>query len=207
MIGQAFMKIGLCGGTFNPPHIGHTELALDFYENSNPDLLIIVPSFIPPHKAASSVAAFHRFNMAKLAFLALGEQGINYFVSDYEISRNDVSYTINTVNHFITNYNVSSVDLCIGSDMLLSFETWKNAEELMKKCHIFSKARHRDEMEKLSDFSSYLKKRYDANVTIMPGKVCDVSSTQIRSFSTSGHFSEIDARVAKYIKANGLYRQ
>ena len=206
MIGQAFMKIGLFGGTFNPPHIGHTELALDFYENSNPDLLIIVPSFIPPHKAASSVAAFHRFNMAKLAFLVLGEQGINYFVSDYEISRNDVSYTINTVNYFLKKYNVSSIDLCVGSDMLLSFETWKNATELMKKCHIFSKARHPEEVKKLKEFSSYLKEKYEAVVTIMPGKVYDVSSSQIRSFSLKNEISRLDKRVAKYIKANSLYR-
>ena len=78
------MKIGLYGGTFDPPHMGHLHLAEDFYMECGCDLLIVMPSFIPPHKQSAGTSALSRYDMARLAFLALGEKGFNYTVSNFE---------------------------------------------------------------------------------------------------------------------------
>ena len=114
------MNIGLFGGSFNPPHRGHTALAEEFYSASFADLLIVMPSFIPPHKAASAIPAADRLAMTRLAFLKLGEKGVNYTVSDYEIRRHDTSYTFETVRYLLAHYAEKTLSLCVGSDMFLS---------------------------------------------------------------------------------------
>lgn len=197
------MKIGLFGGTFDPPHKGHTGLAYDFYNESKPDLLVVMPSFIPPHKANAICSAVHRFNMTRLAFLCMGETGVNYQISDYEITKNNVSYTIDTVNYLLERYQTDKIHLCIGSDMLFSFEKWTNATELMSRCVLYSKARYPDEQNPLLKHAEYLKSTYNADVHIMNGTIINVSSTLLR---TELNEELIDDRVLKYIKDNGLYR-
>ncbi len=198
------MKIGLFGGTFDPPHLGHIQLALDFYKSSDVDLLIVMPSFIPPHKARSGTDVERRLQMTKIACLKLGELGVNYTVSDFEIKKQDTSYTINTVNYLLEKYGVDKISLCIGSDMLLSFESWKNADELMRKCHIFSKERTVGEYDELSRFALYLKEKYGAEVTVMCGNTLEVSSTELR-LSDRAAEALLDPDVAEFIKNNRLY--
>lgn len=198
------MKIGLFGGTFDPPHIGHTELAYDFYRSSNPDLLIVMPSFIPPHKANYGTSPSARFEMTKLAFLPLGELGVNYIVSDYEISKADTSYTIDTVNYLLKRYCVEKIDLCVGSDMLFYFEKWKSAEQLMQKCVIYTKERFQNEHTSLCDYADYLTEKYGAEIHIMPGQVVEISSTELRNDSRC---ALISPAVSEYMKKNGLYEK
>lgn len=203
------MRIGLFGGTFDPPHLGHIELAKEFYFASNVDLLIIMPSFIPPHKDKSKTNAEVRLEMARLAFSRLGELGINYYVSDYEISKKDTSYTINTVNYLLEKYNTSEISLCIGSDMLLSFEKWKASKELMEKCHIYSKARMQGEYLKLCSFSEHLKNKYGAKIHIINESVFEISSTSLRNavFEESKDADSllISKEILDYIKKNKIY--
>ena len=198
------MKIGLFGGTFDPPHLGHIQLALDFYKASDVDLLIVMPSFIPPHKASSSTDVETRLQMTKIACLKLGELGVNYTVSDFEINKQDTSYTINTVNFLLGKYGIDKISLCVGSDMLLSFESWKSADELMKKCHIYSKEREVGEYDELSRFAMYLKEKYSAEVTVMNGNTIEVSSTELR-LGDKNVQTLLDPSVARFIKNNGLY--
>ena len=197
------MKIGLYGGTFDPPHKGHTTLAYDFYKASSADLLIVMPSFIPPHKQNANTSALSRYEMARLAFLSLGEMGVNYTVSNYEITKNDTSYTIETVNHLLAKYNEEKICMCVGSDMLYYFEKWKCADELMKKCVLYSKAREAGEYEKLCAHGRYLEKNYGAEIHIMNGNVLEVSSTEIRNLQKP---ELLDVRVSAFIEKHGLYR-
>lgn len=198
------MKIGLFGGTFDPPHLGHIQLALDFYKESNVDLLIVMPSFIPPHKARSGTDVEKRLEMTKIACLKLGELGVNYTVSDYEIKKQDTSYTIETVNCLLKKYGVEKISLCIGSDMLLSFESWKCAQELMRKCHIYSKEREAGEYDELYRFALYLKGKYGAEVNVMKGNTLEISSTELRLGDKEAE-SLLDPAVSAFIKNNRLY--
>ena len=199
------MKIGLFGGTFNPPHLGHTRLALDFYDCAAPDLLIVMPSFLPPHKAPAAVSPAVRLAMTRLACLALGERGVNYTVSDYEIVRGGKSFTIDTVNHLFAEYHVSELALCIGSDMLFSFESWKCADELMHKCRLFTKERLPGERARLREFADKLTARYGADITVMPSDALEVSSTALRE-GENARDTLLDPRVRAFIEQNALYK-
>ena len=199
------MNIGLFGGSFNPPHRGHTALAEEFYNASGADLLIVMPSFIPPHKAASAIPAADRLAMTRLAFLKLGEKGINYTVSDYEIRRRDTSYTFETVRYLLAFYAEKTLALCVGSDMFLSFETWKNAEELLKSCHLYTKARHSGAKAALEAYAAVLKEKYGTESTVMEGTVIDVSSTALRTQENAAAQTLLDPIVRAYVKKHRLY--
>ncbi len=198
------MKIGLFGGTFNPPHLGHTSLAIDFYFESGIDLLIIMPSFIPPHKDCATDATF-RLEMTKLAFCDLEKHGINYIVSDYEIKKGGVSYTVDTVEYLLNEYNEENLALCVGSDMFLSIESWKNPEKLLKKCSLYTKEREMGEYEKMCLFGNMLEEKYGASIHIMKNEAVEVSSTALRS-SDNRTTELISPKVEDYIKKNNLYK-
>ncbi|MBO4343351.1 MAG: nicotinate (nicotinamide) nucleotide adenylyltransferase, partial [Clostridia bacterium] len=198
------MKIGLFGGSFNPPHIGHTLIARDFYYASGVDLLIIMPAYVSPFKGKTDVGADKRFEMTKLAFLPLGEEGICYKVSDYEISKGGVSYTIDTVEHLLREYKAEKIRLCVGSDMLFSIENWKDARALMEKCVIYSKERKDGEYESLCAHAEHLREKYGAQVVIMQKKPYEASSTEARTDLKSLE-NTVCEKVREYIKKNRLF--
>jgi len=107
-----------------------------------------------------------------------------------------------TVNHLLKEYGVDRICMCVGSDMLYCFEKWKCAEELMKKCVLYSKARVENEYAKLCCHGRYLEEKYGAEIHIMNGSVLEVSSTELRNSEKN---SLIDIRVSDYIKKHGLY--
>ena len=197
------MDIGLFGGTFDPPHIGHINLARRFYAKSRSDLLIVMPANIPPHKASSTTPAAMRLEMTRLACLSLGEEGINYTVSDYEINRSDKSYTYLTVKYLREKYRPEVINLCVGSDMLFSFDTWKCAEEILVSCRIFSLAREEGEYDEMCRKAKYFNDNYGADVHIMKGSPVVASSTDIRNGGEMEKLTE--KRVYEYIKSHGLY--
>ena len=202
------MKIGLFGGTFDPPHIGHLRIAEAFYAASDVDLMLIMPSFIPPHKAASATDALYRFEMCRIAFAPLGEKGVCYRVDDYEITRDDTSYTYLTVRHLLKQYGVDLVSLCVGSDMLMSFERWRCADELMKKCVLYTMARDGGEDAALREHAAYLRDTFGAVVHIMDVPYTTVSSTAIRAALAAEDGAErglIGENVVHYAREHGLY--
>ncbi|HRU39743.1 MAG TPA: adenylyltransferase/cytidyltransferase family protein, partial [Candidatus Goldiibacteriota bacterium] len=90
-------KYGIFGGTFNPPHIGHLEIAREAVERFGLDMVFFVPSFLPPHKDPRGVIdSSHREKMTRL----LIEGNAKFMLSDYEISKKTVYYSIDTIRHF-----------------------------------------------------------------------------------------------------------
>ena len=94
------MKIVLFGGTFDPVHAEHVKLARGAIKELSPDKLIVLPSYVPPHKAGASASAEHRLKMAQIAF----SFDPRIEVSDYEISKGGSSYSYITVEHFRSLY-------------------------------------------------------------------------------------------------------
>jgi len=120
-------KIGLYGGTFAPPHLGHVHAARAFLRAIPVDRLLIMPTFQPPHKAkAAGDTPEVRLEMCRAAFGDI--PGIE--VSDYEIAKADVSYTVQTLRH-LTAENREIYLLC-GTDMFLTLEKWYQAEEIFR---------------------------------------------------------------------------
>jgi len=126
------MKVGIFGGAFNPPHIGHVQAALTAVEKSNIDLLIVIPTGISPHKGLpdDSPDTEARFIMTQNAFSSSkGSDGIK--ISDIEINSSESNYTIDTVRAVIQDYPNCEILLLVGTDMYNTLDSWKDSDELL----------------------------------------------------------------------------
>jgi nicotinate-nucleotide adenylyltransferase len=127
------MKIGLYGGSFNPPHIGHLILAEMIHEALNLDLVLFVPSAIPPHKDDDSMlAAEERLRLTELAVAGNERFG----VSDVEIRRGGTSYTVDTVDEIGRIHPRALLWLIVGTDNLVSFHRWKEYAAILERCRL-----------------------------------------------------------------------
>lgn len=194
------MRTGIFGGTFNPPHNGHKKLAREFAGRLSLDLLLIIPDYIPPHKSAENLAGEEdRLNMCRLCF----DDEIMR-VSDIEIARKGRSYTVNTLEQLKEEYADDELFFLMGSDMLLSFHTWREPERILDYAVICAAERLDGETEKLKAYvDEYFPHRKDRFI-IMDFDPVEISSTEIRN----GKISEsefLPEKVAAYIKERGLY--
>lgn len=114
------MKIGLFGGAFNPVHNGHMAIARAAIKTAKLDKLIFIPTGNAPHKKESSVSREDRYNM--LVEAIRGEE--NMFVSDYEIKREEVNYSADTVEYFKSVYPDDELFFLIGDDSYKQFDSW-----------------------------------------------------------------------------------
>ena len=189
------MKIGIFGGTFNPPHIGHRYLLEQIQRILKCERIIIIPSNIPPHKDLADNQPEHRLNMVKLAFP-------EYEVSDIEITRQGKSYTVDTLRYLKKIYpNDELVFLC-GSDMFLSMETWREPQSIMKMATIAVAARKRRLLLKLLITKWKYQRKYGARCKILPIKPLLMSSTQLRLDMME---EAVEPAVCDYIQEHNLY--
>lgn len=129
------MKICLFGGTFDPPHIGHLLVAQTIFESEDFDKMFFIPALNPPHKDSSSITAIeHRVKMLELAI----QDNPQFEISDLEVTRGGVSYSIDTIQALKKENGFSSDELyfLLGSDTLKSFHTWKEPEAILKECQV-----------------------------------------------------------------------
>ncbi len=123
------MKIGIYGGTFNPPHIGHLIVAERVCTELSMDKIMFIPSFISPHKQdGESELADHRLAMTKLAV----SDNLKFTYSDYEVLKKETSYTINTLEHLKQKYRSDSFYIIIGMDNYLTFHLWKEPTRVLE---------------------------------------------------------------------------
>lgn len=127
------MKICLFGGTFDPPHIGHLIIAQTVCEAENFDKIIFIPAFQPPHKL-DITPIINRFEMLQIA---IGGNP-NFEISDIEIKRRGVSYSIDTIRAIKKEIDsdINNTYYLIGSDSLLDFHNWKDSKEILNECQV-----------------------------------------------------------------------
>jgi nicotinate-nucleotide adenylyltransferase len=125
------MKIGILGGTFDPIHLGHLQLAQNARAQFSLDKVIFVPAYQPPHKPEflSRTSAEDRYEMLRLAIE--GEPFLE--PSDCELVRKGISYTCDTIDTFAEKYPNSTFFLILGKDAFAGIDTWHRAAELKKK--------------------------------------------------------------------------
>ena len=125
-------NIGIFGGTFNPPHKSHLRIAKCFIEQMRLDLCYFVPTFVSPFKnnpnQSENIDKKHILNMLKL----LIKQTPSVEISNYEIEKEGISYTIDTVRHFKELYPEPNLFLLIGLDNLVKFNKWKNYKDILE---------------------------------------------------------------------------
>lgn len=199
------MKIGIYGGSFDPPHIEHINLCVNAVKSLNLDRLFIVPAKIPPHKKVQPISGEYRLEMVKLALSNVDVPQIT--VSDFELNSAGKSYTYLTIEHFKSLYKDAQIYFLMGTDMLENFPTWKEPKAILNMAKLYVFGRDGESMERakqvfLNAFPDGLNSLVFANFS---GKM--VSSTHVRHMLTLG----LDAKeflyqnVIDYIKSNNLY--
>lgn len=196
------MKTCIFGGTFDPVHYGHINLALNAKKLIKPDKMLIIPSFIPPHKNADlSSSSHHRLEMAKIAADMVGCE-----VSDIEIKRNDVSFSVYTLEQ-LKKDGYGDIYFIMGADMCLCIEKWYEFKKVLSLMTIVTAPRRPDEYEILVSHAKHLKEAYNANCIVGDFEVMEVSSTFLREkIKNNEDVSEyIPEKIFEYIDKNRLY--
>ena len=197
-------KVGIFGGSFSPPHIGHIRAARAFVESEQLDRLLVIPVFLPPHKSADGVVSpEHRLNMCRLAFGDI--EGAD--VEDCEIKRGGNSYTVDTLE-YLTRHNRKLVMLC-GTDMFLTLDKWYNFRRIFELTKIAFIRRENDPAceallrEKTEEYC----RLYSAEISEVVATATEISSTDIRGAIKLGEAEGkfLTPEVNAYIKEHKLY--
>lgn len=204
------MKIGIYGGTFNPPHLGHIAAARAVFELLGLDLLLLIPAGLPPHKSvpAGSPTPEQRLEMTRLAGEQLGLGG-KVMTLDIELHREGRSFTSDTLVQLKARYPEDELWLLMGTDMFLTFQAWHEPGEILSLAGIAAFGRTEADTEELFAVQrDYLYKTYpQARIfTLTVPGVVDVSSTELREALARGEGAELLApAVYGYILRQGLY--
>lgn len=191
------MKIGVFGGTFNPPHNGHVRLAKAAADELKLDKLLVIPSCIPPHKIAAKLAdGQERLEMCRLAFGC----DPRFEVSPMELERGSRSYTVETLRELKALYPDSELYFIVGSDMLESFDKWYLWQEILSLSVLCAASREDGYNPDLSRFGKLAER-----IKIITLDPLEVSSTQIRNSAGEVSPELLDPKVAAYIREHGLY--
>lgn len=196
-------RILLFGGTFDPPHNGHMELLRGAVDAARPDLVVVEPAGMPPHKHASATPAGIRLSMCQ-CFLSVAE---SVLLDDTEILRGGKSYTLDTVHEMHRRYPDAELFFSMGSDMLLSFRQWHGYRELLQKMTLVVHSRRGEDVEPLRAFAQILEQE-GGRVLFAPARILELSSTQIRAKVKRGEALSglVPVEVEKMIDWYGLYR-
>jgi len=198
-------RAGLLGGTFDPIHNGHMELAQNSYEQFSFDEIWMMVSPDPPHKKDHSISPFaHRFNMVQLA-----AQDRPYMItSDYEVRLPQPSYTVHTLRALKEDYPDTEFSFIIGEDSLDAIETWYHPEEVMVLTDLIVAVRNEGaHVRDISDQADYLRDKYGARIHILNSDYIDISSSDLRIKVMRGESIEglVPSEVEKYIWTEHLY--
>ena len=202
-------KIGIYGGTFGPVHLGHIRAAHAFLDACNLDRLYILPTAIPPHKAASQTdTPEDRLQMLKLAFAEPEYADHRIIVSDYEQKRGGKSYTILTLEHFLQ--ESCDVTLLCGTDMFLTLERWYRGEDILRMADICCLSRDDDPASDaaIDEVSLHYWETYGTNMYFPDFDPLIISSTEVRARIAAGQPTDdvLPISVRSYIDEHGLYR-
>lgn len=197
--------VGVYGGTFSPPHLGHAHAARTFLADGGIDTLTVIPTFVTPLKErGEATSPEDRLAMCRRAF----SFSSRITVSDMEVRRGGRSYTADTLEALKTPSTELSF-LC-GTDMLLSMDTWYDPARIFRLATIVCMRRetNAENTERLMKKAEEYRVRFGANVRFLTQMPMILSSSEIRERLALGEDCSpyLDASVLDYIRERGLYR-
>ena len=197
-------RIGIYGGTFNPPHIGHLLAARKAREALALDRLILIPDRIAPHKVIPSGSPTPEQRLEMIQIAASHYPGLE--VSDLELKREGPSYSYQTVQQLKAMYPEAKLVLLMGTDMFLSFHTWRNPEIILENAAlgVFYRG-EKGEIAAIEAKKAEMEQQ-GHTVYLVENEVVNISSTQMRrllAFRCAGEF--LPEGVRDYIRENRLY--
>lgn len=197
----ALKRIALYGGTFDPVHSGHVEIARKVLELFEIEKVLFIPAQVAPHKVGRRVTEpIHRYAMLALAT----QNDPRLSLSTFELDAPDRRYTVDTVEHFQTKFGESTeLFFIMGADSWSEITTWREWERLLKTINHIVVTRPGHEVDKTLPVA-------DARVFFTDAVMNDVSATNIRRLAAAGRFDGlaqlVPAPVAEYIRKYELYR-
>ena len=194
------IRLGLMGGTFNPPHNGHLHAAACAREDLRLDKVLFIPTNLPPHKQLpeGSATTAQRCEMVRL----LTENLPWAELSAIEIERGGASYTVDTLRQLAAPDR--QLFLMIGTDMLLSFDkVWREPESICRLCTLVAYARGIGEQRLLEEKKRVLEQEFEADIRVMARAPVPVSSTGVRGGGDLDRL--VPPAVAAYIRKHQLY--
>ena len=201
------MNTAIYGGTFNPVHKGHYNCLKTVLDSIELDRIIVLPDRLPPHKSSEGlVSGKERLNMCELAFKDLEKVSF----SDWELKQKGKSYSVITLRHFHKKYPDDKLFFIMGSDMLLSFESWYEYKEILRLATLVCVSRENSVTKQLlEEHARKLTSENGGEIIIVDAKPFEVSSTQIREMIKKSQDTScyLDENVVQYISDNNLYRR
>jgi len=218
-------QIGILGGSFDPIHLGHIGLAQDAHDNFDLDQIIFVPVFQSPHKPEIPLAStLQRVEMLRLAL----KVNTNFSISDIELRREELSYTLDTLNYLESKLSNSQLFLIMGQDNLLGLDSWKDSKKIMARYHILVALRPGLESSSLEDkvlgffngdspyrfgkveneTREFFHRKTDSKLVIFSISPRDISSNVIRKNIKHGKPTKklLPPEVEAYIIENQIYQ-
>jgi len=199
-------RIGIFGGSFDPVHLGHIGLARDAVKLAGLEKVILIPAKLQPFKLDKKVTA----GEDRLAMLQLAAESDDTLeVSDYEMTKDGVSYTYLTMRAMKDIYGPETkLYFITGTDSFLNIDKWKNAEELLSSYSFLVGTRPGYKDRELEECIDRISRDYDTEVKHINNIQVDVSSTEIRERIEAGISAAdlIPTEVERYIREKGLYR-
>jgi nicotinate-nucleotide adenylyltransferase len=201
------VRLGIFGGTFDPPHVGHLLAATDAIEELALDRLVFVPAAVQPLKAHRSTAS----PADRLAMVRLTAGDDSRLATDsVELDREGLSYTVDTLGEFARRFPLAERFFLVGADVLSTFAQWRDPRAVLELATLAVLTRRSDEGGALGTSvpSGALADDIAKRSTVVPTRRIDVSSTEIRDRIRTGRSIRgfVTDGVAEYISSHGLYR-
>ena len=194
-------RLGVLGGSFDPPHVAHLAIASEACHTLGLERVLFVPAAAPPHKGTGEqTSAEVRLELTSLAI----DDDLRFTASGIEIERGLV-YTADTLRALNERYADHELVFIMGSDSLLQLETWHDPEQLLAQCSLAVAPRPGDSPEAIAGAAA----RWGPyRVTVLDVPLLDVSSTDIRARAAQRRPIRylVPHRVEQYILETGLYR-
>lgn len=200
------MKIGIMGGTFNPIHNGHMEMAEIAADVFDLDDVMLIPTGIPPHKTEENVISkYERYELCLLSAASYD----NIFVSSVEIDRKGFTYTIDTLKELEKIYGIrNDIYFIIGGDTVLKLEKWKDFEEVFKRCKFIAFGRAGMDADTIIDKIQHLRREYGAKIGYITADIMDIASRDLRDMIKNDEYISgfLPKNTEEYIHRHNLYK-
>lgn len=196
------MRLGILGGTFNPPHLGHLVCSQEAYRELQLDRVMLIPARIPPHKPVEhEPGAEHRLELCRLAVA----DDDRFEVSAIELGRDGPSYTVDTLKELTSKASTSELFLIVGGDIAAGLPSWREPERVLELATLAIAKRRGTSRASVESSLHRLNGGGRAHFFQMPR--IGVSSTMIRRRVRAGQPIRylVPDRVAEYIEQHQLY--
>jgi nicotinate-nucleotide adenylyltransferase len=191
------VKIGILGGTFDPPHMGHLVIAEYVRQELSLGKVLFIPAAIPPHKTGAGITdGFHRAAMLRLAI----QMNPFFELDEMELRRGGVSFTVDTLAELSRTRPDDQMVLLIGEDNFLEFRTWKEPEQILRLAQVVVMTR--------PGLDEEVRREIPDSMTVCRVPEIAIASSTIRSRARDGRSIRylVPHSVEEYIAAHSLYR-